>query len=168
VKKRLARWLFGLYRPTTRQRYRADFEALIDDLSASDAVRWGLVDVAVGGCRDRLHGRRPAGLVVAAGALVLAVAFVVTIWSGSPAAKAPASSSSITLSTLLAHPVELPGVPRDTAGTCPDPPALASELPPDAVISAPGLVPSSMGALTVLGGTYQWPGRCEYTITFSS
>lgn len=167
MKKRLARRMFGLYRPSTRRRYRADFEALIDELVASDEVRWGLFDIAVGGCRDRLHGRRPAGLVVMVGTLLVVAVFGLTAWDGSPAHKTTARSSSIASASLVLHPVELPIVPQDSASSCPNPPALPSQLPPGAVISAPGIVLPATGSLTVLDGTYDWTGRCEYTITFS-
>ena len=167
MKKRLAVWMFWLYRPSTRRQYRADFEALIDDLSASGAVRWGLFDIAVAGCRDRLYGRRPAGLVVMGGTLLVVAAFGLTAWNGPPGHKTTAGTSSIASASVPIHPTGLPIAPPPGAGGCPNPPPLSYQLPPGAVISPPGLVPPATGGMTLLDGpTYDGAGRCEYTITF--
>jgi hypothetical protein len=167
LKKRLALWMFGLYRPSTRRQYRADFEALIDDLSASGKVRWGLFDIAIAGCRDRLAGRRPAGVVVMVGTLLVVAAFGLTAWDGPPGHRATTGTTSIASTSLPIHPTRLPIAPPAGAGSCPNPPALPYQLPPGAVISAPGLLPPATGGLTLLDGTtYDWTGRCEYTITF--
>jgi hypothetical protein len=166
VKKRLALWMFGLYRPSSRRRYRADFEALIDDLAASGEMRWGLLDIAVGGFRDRLHGRRPAGLVVMVGTLVVVAAFGLTVWDGPPSHKTAAGPTPIAAATLPIHPTQLPIAPPPGPGSCPNPPPLPSQLPPGAVISPPGLMPPAAGNLAGLDGSYNGTSRCEYTITF--
>jgi len=169
VKKRLALWLFGLYRPSTRRRYRDDFEGLIDDLIDSGEAPWHLcAEIAAAGCVDRLHGRRPAGIVVVAGMLVLAAALTLTISVGpGPRPTSTGSSATAPISAQF-NAVGIPVGPQPSAASCPNPPALSSQLPPGAVISPPTLTPPDTASLTVAGHTYDAAGTCQYTVTYNS
>ena|GEM_PF-3584339 len=174
MKKRVARWMFGLYRPSTRERYREDFNLLIDDLVDSGEARWHVcLEVALAGCRDRLSGPRPARVVVAAGMLLAATALVLTAWIGPSAPRASTGSNTIASVSALPHPVDIPAVARAGAGRCPDPPPLSAQLPPGAVISSPELKAKVIASVVVFdtafigNGAYIGNGRCDYTIRYS-
>lgn len=168
MKKRWALWMFGLYRPSTRARYREEFESLIDDLIDSGEARWHVcLEIASAGCLDRLRGRRPAGIAVATGMLLLGTALTLTTWIGPSAHPTSRGSTTIASVSQLLHPLDLPVIPQISAGSCPDPPPLRSQLPPGALISAPVLAPSGASTLTLLGDKHDASGTCEYSITYS-
>jgi hypothetical protein len=99
--------------------------------------------------------------------LLLATALAVTTGIG-PSAH-PTSSGSTTVASVspLLHPLDVPVVPQTSAGSCPDPPPLPSQLPRGALISAPVLAPSGASTLTLLGDSHDASGTCEYSITYS-
>ena len=168
MKKRVARWMFALYRPSTRERYREDFDLLIDDLVDSGEARWHVcLEIALAGCRDRLSGPRPAGVVVAAGMLVLGTVLTLTTWVGPSAPAASTGSSTIASVSPLLHPVDIPVVGQTKAGSCPDPPPLSAQLPPSAFVSPPERKSKVTASVTVLDTTYVGNGRCDYTINYS-
>lgn len=167
MKKRTALWLFGLYRPSTRRRYRDDFEGLIDDLIDSGEAPWHVcLEIAAAGCVDRLRGRSSTGIAMVAGMLVLATALTLTISIGpSPRSTSTGSTASASLSSV-AIPVDLPVGPQPSAASCPNPPPLSAQLPGGVVLLAPTLAPAGT-SLTAAGRTYDAAGTCQYTITYS-
>jgi hypothetical protein len=168
VKKRVARWMFGLYRPSTRERYREDFNLLIDDLVDSGEARWHIcLEVALAGCRDRVGGLRPARVVVPTGMLLLATVLVLTTWVGPSAPRASTGSNTIASVSPLLHPVDIPAASQADASRCPDPPPLSAQLPLGAVISSPELKRKVIASVTVFDTTYIGNGRCDYTIRYS-
>jgi hypothetical protein len=161
VKKRLACWTFLLFRSRTRQRYRAEFEDLLDEVIASGERAWRLwLDIALAAARDRLFGLRRSGRAGLAGTIVLAAVVGLATWI------AVALSPATPIIGSTPHPIDLPTGPVTSAKDCPNPPKLSAPLPPGGTISPPSLVPASaQGSLTVAGHTYKMTGTCQYTVT---
>jgi hypothetical protein len=170
VKGRLARWIFGLSRRSTRTRYRAEFEDLLDELIASGGTTRHLwLETASAAIRDRLRGVKTTGRVAFAGLALLATALAfmtVALGSQSPSSP-PIASVAFHSIHLLPHPIDIPTARESRAASCPNPPSLSSPLPPGASISPPSLVPAGTAILIVAGRTYDLSGTCEYTSMLS-
>jgi hypothetical protein len=165
VKRRLASWTFGLSRPSTRKRYRAEFEDLLDELVASgDTGRHLWLETALAAGRDRLYGLKRARPVVFAGTVVLTTALALVTWTfaGSPV---PSTRTTTLMSVhLLPHPVDGSVRPETGDANCPNPPQLSSTLPSGASISAPSIVPTGTSYVTAAGVVRDLSGTCEYTL----
>ena len=174
VKRRFASLLFGLNRASTRERYRSEFEELLDELIGSGDVSWHVwLDIAFAASRDRLCGFRRSRLI-SAGTVLLVTASVLATWAFvDPRSTSPTSTTVAAAHPLLGgidgsipRPIDVPTGPQVSAASCPNPPQLSSPLPAGASISAPSLVPPNTASLTGAGQTYDLTGTCEYTLTF--
>jgi len=168
VKKRLACWIFGLSRSSTRQRYRGEFEDLLDDLIASgDAGSHLWLEVALAAARDRLYGLRRTGRVVFAGTVLLSTALGLATWALASSPSPSTITAALASVHSLPHPIDVPTGPQESAASCPNPPLLSARLPSGASISPPSLVPAGTASLIVAGQTYDMSATCEYTLTFA-
>lgn len=164
MKKRMALWMFGLFRPRTRKHYREEFGDLVDELIGSGNAGWSLwLEVASAGIRDRASGVKGPGRIAVAGTIIVVAAFVLATRATVELRSPPTTSNAV----AIVRPVQMPIGSQASVASCPKAPELSSPLPVGATISIASLVPSSLSTVAAAGAVHDLSGTCEYTLTLS-
>jgi hypothetical protein len=154
--------MFRLFRPSTRDRFGAEFEDLIEELIGSGDAAWHLfVEVGLAAGRDRLDGLRRTGRAVFAGTIVVTAALVVTTWALVDSRPSPNPSTVV----AVVHPVAIAAKSGLGPAGCPKRPQLSAPLPAGASVSPPMQPAHGPSSLLVAGHVYSGQDLCNYTLT---
>jgi hypothetical protein len=169
VKRRLIRWMFGVFRNDTRERFGVEFEDLVDELIRAGEARWSVCfDVGFAGVRDRLSAIGRRGRAGIATGITFGTAISVAAWALTlPVPKPPpyiSSAEAQAIFSISPHPTNLPAGTQITFQSCPTTPALSKNLLAGETIPTPSLVPTNT-YLSAAGQTHSFGGICQYTVT---
>lgn len=166
MKRRVARWLFGLAPTAYRRRYVDDFDVLIDDLAGAGELHWHqCLNIALVGGSDRLRQLSSIRRAVLVGTTLLlagTVAFFSAASVGSSHLPQRPSADGPVGTTFFS--VEEPAINVGTTSSCPSPVTLRNGWTESVPGARVAILLKKTTKVVSIGQGYNAGGTCYFEI----